>query len=251
MEVSMVKSATRRAYEEIKRQLFTGTLEAGERIPVEEFCEALRVSRTPVREALVALESEGLVRAVPRKGYFAREVTFRAALDAWQLRILIEPIAAALAARRATPVQLAGIQKVAQPIGGGATVAEEVARNREYHLLVAQASGAGRLVRLMAGLLDDIERLLYIELDSQHTEGDWQDEHAEITAALEARDPVAAARAVRETFVHDTGFLALQAKSELTSLLGPDILRGMPLPGEDKDPTTVEPDTAMKAHDDG
>jgi DNA-binding GntR family transcriptional regulator len=217
-------TANARAYEEIKRLLFTGGLEAGERIPVEDLCVQLGVSRTPVREALVTLENEGLVRTVPRKGYFAREVSFRAAIDAWQLRILIEPIATAFAARRAGPSDVAEIVELSRPLDEHATTADEIARNRAFHLRIAQASGSPRLAKLMTGLMDDIERLLYSELESQHTERTWEDEHAEIAAAIAAHDTLAAARAVSGTFVNDTGFLALQAKSELVSVLGPGVL---------------------------
>lgn len=220
----MTPTANARAYEEIKRLLFTGGLEAGERIPVEDLCVQLGVSRTPVREALVTLENEGLVRTVPRKGYFAREVSFRAAIDAWQLRILIEPIATAFAARRAGPADVAEIVELSRPLDEQATTADEIARNRAFHLRVAQASGSPRLAKLMTGLMDDIERLLYIELESQHTERTWEDEHATIAAAIAAHDTIAAAHAVRETFVNDTGFLALQAKSELVSVLGEGVL---------------------------
>lgn len=220
----MTTTANARAYEEIKRLLFTGGLEAGERIPVEDLCVQLGVSRTPVREALVTLENEGLVRTVPRKGYFAREVSFRAAIDAWQLRILIEPIATAFAARRAGPSDVAEIVELSRPLDEHATTADEIARNRAFHLRIAQASGSPRLAKLMTGLMDDIERLLYIELESQHTERTWEDEHAEIAAAIAAHDTLAAARAVSGTFVNDTGFLALQAKSELVSVLGPGVL---------------------------
>jgi GntR family transcriptional regulator, rspAB operon transcriptional repressor len=217
-------TANARAYEEIKRLLFTGGLEAGERIPVEDLCVQLGVSRTPVREALVTLENEGLVRTVPRKGYFAREVSFRAAIDAWQLRILIEPIATAFAARRAGPAEVTEIVELSLPLDEQATTADEIARNRAFHLRIAQASGSPRLAKLMTGLMDDIERLLYIELESQHTERTWEDEHATIAAAIAAHDTVAAAQAVRQTFVTDTGFLALQAKSELISVLGQRVL---------------------------
>jgi DNA-binding GntR family transcriptional regulator len=220
--VAVGGSAADRAYKEIKRQLLRGSIEPGVRIAVEDICEKMGVSRTPVREALVALESEGLVRAVPRRGYFAREISFREALDAYQLRMIFEPIATALAARRIRTEDLAAVKELADLSTDGSeeSIERALEQNRQFHLRICQATGNARLTRIMADLMDDIERLLYIELDSQHTEADWRAEHQAIVDALEAHDPAAAAAAAQATFTSDSGFLSLQAKSELTSLLG-------------------------------
>ena len=221
-EVAVGGSAADRAYQEIKRRLLRGSIEPGIRIAVEDICEEMGVSRTPVREALVALESEGLVHAVPRRGYFAREISFREALDAYQLRMIFEPIATALAARRIRREDLDAIKALADLSTDGSEEGIERAleQNREFHMRIAQATGNARLTRIMTDLMDDIERLLYIELDSQHTQADWLEEHQAIVDALEAHDPAAAAAASRATFTSDSGFLSLQAKNELTMLLG-------------------------------
>ena len=111
MKNSIVKQGRNRAREArsgprsrpvttLKRELLDGVIRPGDRIADMDICARLGVSRTPVREALLALERDGLVRIVPRQGYFASEISVSDALDAYQLRFILEPIATALAARQ-------------------------------------------------------------------------------------------------------------------------------------------------------
>jgi DNA-binding GntR family transcriptional regulator len=214
--------AVERAYEEIKRRLMRGVMTAGERIEVEALCSQIGVSRTPIREALVALEKEGLVRAVPRRGYFAREIGFREALEAYQLRIILEPVATALAASRVQESDLAVLRELAEISSDGSeeSITRAVERNREFHVRIAEVSGSSRLRKIMSDLMDDTERLLYIELDTYRTYSEWSEEHLVILSALEARDPGLAASAARATFARDSMFLSARAKDELSRLLG-------------------------------
>jgi DNA-binding GntR family transcriptional regulator len=243
----MAGSAVERAYKLLKRQLLRGAIAVGEQIDIMGLCEQLGVSRTPVREALVALEKEGLVRAVPRRGYFAREPSFREALDAYQLRVILEPLATALAARRIGDGDLAMLRDLAVIAADGTDEAIEraVDRNRQFHVRIAEATGNQRLAKIMTQLLDDIERLLYIELDTENTYGQWSEEHLAIVAALEAHDPDRAAAASRATFKRDSMFLSTQAKRELSALLGPSAFSlATGEPTAERGETMVEPSDA-------
>jgi GntR family transcriptional regulator, rspAB operon transcriptional repressor len=214
-------SATQRAYEEIKGEVLSGSLRPGDQIVIEDLCARLEMSRTPVREALLALEREGLVRIVPRHGYFVSEISYRQALDAYQLRFFLEPIATAMAAQRVTPEELAELRTLADVPRDGSeeSFIRAVEQNRAFHVRIAEISGNRRLAKTMADLLDDMKRLTYVELRTEHTEADWQEEHEHIVGALERRDPKLAARAVRATFYHDAGLLPSRARAELSRLL--------------------------------
>lgn len=214
-------SSTQRVYETIKRDLLSGCYQPGDRILVEEVEDRLGVSRTPIREALLALQREGLVNIVPRQGYFARELSFREALDAYQLRVILEPIAAAMAAERVSPEELAEIQALVdvETDGSEESVTRAVDRNRGFHVRIARASGNERLAQIMEDLMDDIARLNYVELRTEHTEGSWRDEHETIVQALAQHDPAAAARTMRATFQGDTGLLHMRARAELARVL--------------------------------
>ena len=77
-------SVKQRVYEALKRELLEGVIRPGERLEDGSIALRFACSRAPVREALLALEQEGLVRVVPRHGYFASEISVSAALDAYR-----------------------------------------------------------------------------------------------------------------------------------------------------------------------
>jgi DNA-binding GntR family transcriptional regulator len=226
------RSATQRAYEAIKGDVLSGALQPGDRVVIEDLCARLEMSRTPVREALLALEREGLVRIVPRHGYFVSEISYREALDAYQLRFFLEPIATAMAAQRVTRDELIELDALAGVPRDGSEVGfiRAIEQNRAFHVRIAEVSGNQRLAKIIADLLDDMKRLTYVELRTEHTEADWQEEHEQIVDALKRRDPKLAARTVRAAFHHDVGLLPSRARVELSHLLDemeqPEVPRG-------------------------
>lgn len=219
--------ATEVAYTTLKRELLNGTIQPGERIADSEICRRLKVSRTPVREALLALERDGLVRIVPRQGYFATEIGVSEALDAYQLRMVLEPFATALAARRVNDEELGALREllaelaVAEADASDAALVEAIELNKRFHVLIAEASGNVRLARVLSDLLDALGRLVLVELRTRRGSArTWRDEHEEIFAALEARDPDRAFAVVRETFQSDEGLLFARARDDLDRVLG-------------------------------
>jgi DNA-binding GntR family transcriptional regulator len=91
--------------------------------------------------------------------------------------------------------------------------------NRAFHVRIAEASGNARLARIMAELMDELNRLAYVELRTTRTVASWRDEHLEIIAALEQHDTARAAAVVRATFLRDEGLLPLRAQSDLMAVL--------------------------------
>jgi DNA-binding GntR family transcriptional regulator len=214
--------ATALAYTTLKQELLDGVIRPGDRIVDTDVCERLGVSRTPVREALLALERDGLVRIVPRQGYFASEISVSDALDAYQLRFILEPIATALAARQISDTQLAELRDVLAALSrleddpSDDALAQAIELNKSFHVLIAQASGNGRLSRVMADLMDALGRLVRVDLRTRTSAAaTWRVEHEEILGALEARDPDRAAAAVRESFQRDEGLLLARARDDM------------------------------------
>ena len=90
-------------YESLKRLLMDNALEPGTRLSIDGLARELQVSQTPVREALFRCEAEGLVVRRPNAGYVVAPLLGRdALLDLYDLRLLLEPTAAARAAANAT-----------------------------------------------------------------------------------------------------------------------------------------------------
>lgn len=107
------RTISERVHSFIQQALFAGHLNPGDRLGEEELAGALGVSRTPIREALRQLDSDGLVVVVPRRGAFVRRLDPDRARQLYQARLLIETEAARVAASRITADQLKELRPLA------------------------------------------------------------------------------------------------------------------------------------------
>jgi len=94
-------SAKDRAYQALKSDILTNRLRPGDPVPVEKYVRDLRLSRTPVREATLRLEREGLIEIRARMGTFVSHLDLRQIRDLYRVRRLLEGEAAREAALRA------------------------------------------------------------------------------------------------------------------------------------------------------
>lgn len=195
-----------RAYEEIKEQILFGRLKSGEMVNGTRLSEQLKMSRTPVHEALNLLVKEGLLSVIPRVGYVVVPVTIQDLQEVFQLRLALETLGAELAAERALPQDLElfdavedDYQRLAASLDDDEPAALRLAvqANREFHLKVAQLSGNRRLAQAVEGLLDQSQRLLAFDprmvgdVNFAHSA-----QHRAILEAITAGDHEAARKAV-------------------------------------------------------
>ena len=117
------RSLADRAYREIQDLLVRLAIRPGAPINEEDLCLRLGLGRTPVREALKRLEHERLVVAYPRRGTFATEINVTDLTHIFEVRAVIEPAAAASAARHATPADRATFQVLAGELASAAELA--------------------------------------------------------------------------------------------------------------------------------
>ncbi|GAA1512965.1 GntR family transcriptional regulator [Nocardioides humi] len=95
-------SATDAATEHIRERIISDELPAGTKIKIDELAVELGMSRTPVRDALTRLQSEGLVRIVSRVGVYVREITPEEVLEVYTLKESLEPVMARWATERSS-----------------------------------------------------------------------------------------------------------------------------------------------------
>jgi DNA-binding GntR family transcriptional regulator len=149
-------SAADRVYAQVKRDILAGTLPGGSLVTEGELAEAAGVSRTPVREALLRLEGEGLVRLYPKKGALVVPPSVDDARDVLEARIVIEEWAArAVWSRRADllPALEAELDLMRSTVGTG-DVDRLVEHDRRFHEILVQAGGNAVLTRTYQGLRD-------------------------------------------------------------------------------------------------
>jgi len=93
-------------FEKLQQAIFSGKFKSGERITEKEIAEELRVSRTPVREALYRLASTGLIKIIPHRGFLISRWSSREIKDVIELRIALEVFAVKLAIQRILPNEI-------------------------------------------------------------------------------------------------------------------------------------------------
>src|SRR2546421_5143014 len=121
-----IQSVVDQVYAVVRARILSGELPGGSRLPQNSLAEELGVSRTPLREALRRLSTEGLVVLEANRGASVAQHGLSDMLDAWRARLVLEPAAARLAAEGRAPdalerMRLAGAppRRAAGDGGGG------------------------------------------------------------------------------------------------------------------------------------
>jgi DNA-binding GntR family transcriptional regulator len=185
-------SAAERAYRHLKRGILEQVYPGGLLVSEGEIAEAAGVSRTPVREALLRLEAEGLVALYPKRGALIRPVSAREIADVTEARRLVELHAAERvwqrrAALRADLARWLGAMREAHAAGDLTAL---MAADRAFHATVVEAAGNEILAELYHRLRD---RQLRMGEASFRLSPGWAEvalaEHADQLAALDGDDP--------------------------------------------------------------
>jgi DNA-binding GntR family transcriptional regulator len=180
--------------EQIRAMILGGRLKPGERLVEESLSAELGVSRVPVREALLALSAQGLVRIEPRRGATVAEITPRIVAELVEVRALLEGLNARLAAQRHDPEIIAQLTDTLERGNAAAKVgtrAELAQLNAEFHERLAEASRNSVLSDVMRGLRERTSLAFAIN-GRARARDDWQ-EHAGVLAAVIAGDSELAA----------------------------------------------------------
>lgn len=193
-------SISESAYASVKEALLNGRYAPGARVPIDELCEALGVSRTPVLEALNRLEAEGMVEILPRKGVYLVQFSEEKARELYTVREALEGMATRLAAQRLTSSQIEGLRKAlerqatcleARDSDGYATA------TIKFHNMIAAASGNKTLQRLLDSVYAQMEALRLRTLYLPKRLKQSFSEHQRIFQALLEGDPDACEREAR------------------------------------------------------
>ncbi|MBL8383306.1 MAG: GntR family transcriptional regulator [Burkholderiales bacterium] len=147
------------------------------------------VSKSPVRDALLRLEQQGLIEVLPRKGYRVRPVSVADAAEMYEMRLLLERACVARAIDHADPATLAALDSY-RDSGRTTDLPSWIAYNRAFHLAVARAAGSARLARAAGQIIEEFDRLTYMSIVRFSTDGlaALVAEHGALIDALQARD---------------------------------------------------------------
>ena len=188
-------SLTERVYALLRAEILTCELEPGRELSEAELASRFEVSKTPVREALATLRSEGLVRTFPRRGYQVVPVTFGDINELFELRTILEVGAAELACTHITSPLIEQLGRLAQVVYDRSekpSLRRFVQANRDFHLASARASGNERIYQQLFRTLDELERFFYLGARLRDVSNETRDDHQDIVDTLTARDKDAA-----------------------------------------------------------
>jgi DNA-binding GntR family transcriptional regulator len=193
------KTVTALVEERVRQAILDGALAPGSRIDQNQLATDLNVSLVPIREALKALEGEGFVQIIPRRGAFVTEVSLEDMDDLYFTRQIIEGQAAYHAADHLTDANLSRLELLYENMD---TALREhdfpgfMAYNREFHFVIYNAAKSRYLTNLITGLWDLAERYRYRYLLLRDQGEAIQREHRIIIEACHQRDAKALRNAI-------------------------------------------------------
>jgi DNA-binding GntR family transcriptional regulator len=175
-------------YEHLRADVISCRLAPGTEIREAELAARFEVSKSPVRDALMRLETEGLVITVPRQGYRVAPVSLVDVLDMFHLRAALERACVERIVRHATDEQLKSLDTY-RTWDAAAWPGGFIAFNRAFHRRLAELGGNARMRDQLNDLIDQMERAVQVSVANVRT-GNPQvlvNEHAEVIDALQAR----------------------------------------------------------------
>jgi DNA-binding GntR family transcriptional regulator len=186
------------AYQRIMEAIQLGELKPGTRVREIELAEWLGSSRTPVREALNRLQTEGLVAQEPRRGMIIAEMDSTMMSEVYFMREVLEVTAARLAARHASDVEISMLRDLVNRDKEFADDPVRLARNnRLFHDALYRAAHNRYLLKTANLLQESLALLGQSTLTLAGRAGNTVEEHDTIVTALENHDPDAAEAACR------------------------------------------------------
>jgi DNA-binding GntR family transcriptional regulator len=193
--------ATDTAYEAVRQMILSGEAEAGSRLGEAELAETLGLSRTPVREALQRLGADGLVDVLPHRGARVARWTRDDLAEIFELRSLLEPYAAARAARlgrdEAVLAELGGHCAAMERAAADGDLARVAQLNSRFHAALIDASGNRRLPAMLTSVMHAPLILGTFRRYDAEAMARSMNHHRELVAALTARDPAWAESVMR------------------------------------------------------
>ncbi|MGG3563965.1 GntR family transcriptional regulator [Neobacillus rhizosphaerae] len=189
-EENNLLSIREHAYLFLKEMILEGELKAGDRLIERELAGKLNISRTPIREALFRLESQGFVKTVPRKGVVVSNISESEVIEVFTILASLEVLAVKLAAQR---MDLETQQELDQKIQELLALEEQAEEdfNLEHiqmNRLINKASKSPKLFEILSGLIDYIHMAANMGYETPGRRKESLKEHIDIMKALRDKE---------------------------------------------------------------
>jgi DNA-binding GntR family transcriptional regulator len=187
--------------DEIRVRILNGDFVPGQRLVAAEIADEMGVSRMPVRDALRNLESTGLVETIPHHGTIVKDLSEFEIVELYQIRSVLEGLAARLASERSDESQIEQINSKLS-LHDLKTIQNEdydsfTKLNREFHALIWAAAGSSKLESLLANLYDACSQYRNLSLLVSGRPDSIFKEHLALFEAIKCHDCDKAERLAR------------------------------------------------------
>lgn len=194
-----------RAYEIIKEGIIIGYFKPGQELTEQYLSEELGISKTPIRDALRQLQVEGFVRLEPFKGAVVTEINRTDIHDILQLRLLLEPYAASVAATKISDDDLNQLNDVLTDMMAAfekndLIIASEI--HKKFHSLINRKVGNQRVEQILDNLGDHMERFTIFSMKVPSNIESSVEEYKMIMQAMLERSPALAEEAMRKHIIN-------------------------------------------------
>jgi DNA-binding GntR family transcriptional regulator len=201
-------------YKKLWQGIQDGEFHSGQRLREAELASRLKVSRTPVREALRRLTSEGLIEFAPSRGMMIVELDKQQVRELYALRETLEGAAARFAAQHASPSEIAALVELLERQDRSTLPSEEAARlNRRFHNAIHEAAHNRYLVLSLRQLYASLALLPGTTFTAPGRIASAREEHGAILTAIQDRDAVRAEAGARH-HIENAGRIRMQMMFE-------------------------------------
>jgi DNA-binding GntR family transcriptional regulator len=192
---------TEQVYRNLRHGIITGAIGGGTRLVETALASEMKVSRTPVREALHKLALEGFLYSIPRAGYIVEETSEIDIKDLFTTRTAIEKIAVKWAIEKITPEELQrlemNLQKTDNVLKSGATESM-MDLDAEFHQIIYRAARSKTLYKISQTLSDHTLRFRLACIHVPALAQRAKQGHMKIFQAIQARDSIMAEKMVED-----------------------------------------------------
>ncbi len=178
-------------YDAVREAILKGELEAGDRLIETDVASQMKVSRTPVREALRMLEKEGLVEYTPRRGIFIRGFSRQDIIEVYSVRAALEALAVSFSVSNITDAELQclkGLVAEMRTFTENGDIPALCQSAKRYNDVLVESCRAPRLVGLISTYQGYLSRFRAVTLGGKQRSLQALQEHEEIVKAIERKD---------------------------------------------------------------
>lgn len=195
------QSLRQQMYEAIKNAIIKCELAPGEPISESVLAEQFDVSKTPIREALTSLQQYHFVDYTPNRGFTVSTISIKDVQEIYEARIFYETGLFRLALPYISDVEIRDLERmneVAFNQDNPESLDQYLQANTNFHMRIAEAGRNQRLSRHYQVILEESQRLMYLDLKHNNVLLTWHSNHQRIISAIRNRDETAGASAIQE-----------------------------------------------------